>query len=516
MSVKRISAVITAVLLALFSVIICYADDGPSLVQVYSYENTMDVFISGYINTDNASVKVANREAEVVSGGSLADMGVTVRTTLLIDISTSIPTAAREYVLSYIDSYIAGLNQNEQLRIATFGEKTTILQDFTNDRYDLSVAVSDIKFDNSQSMIYDALYNTIPAITNIDGEPCYYRTIVITDGVDVTKTGITKEELLIKLQNDTYPISVIEVSKEKASSENKDLAALTRISGGAYGNIFPEFDNNALLSEFLTDGTSWLRICIPGDLLDGSTRQVNISDGTNSVQFDAKLPVFDVPDLDPEPEVTVAPEESELPTEETETAPGVVSSEATNSVLEDYGIVIIIGAAIIAIIVIALIVASIYVGKKKKRNTGAVEHTINSSNDVANKETEFLSEEAVKAAIGSTCVKLRNLSEPDQVWSFSLSDELIIGRDTSCKICIADTSISRRQCRVYNQETTYIENLSNSNITQVNGEMITAPMALNIGDKIKCGRVTLIVEQIYVADSHNIGTMNKLTEFVRL
>ena len=62
--------------------------------------------------------------------------------------------------------------------------------------------------------------------------PCYYRTIVITDGIDDTAGGVTKEELYLRLRDDTYPIDVVAVSKTKQGEPEKELAALTRMSRG--------------------------------------------------------------------------------------------------------------------------------------------------------------------------------------------------------------------------------------------------------------------------------------------
>lgn len=61
-----------------------------------------------------------------------------------------------------------------------------------------------------------------------------------------------------------------------------------------------------------------------------------------------------------------------------------------------------------------------------------------------------------------------------------------------------------------------VENLSTSNITELNGEKLKLPAALKIGDKLKCGRITLMVEAIYTSDSHNIGDLNKGTMYINI
>lgn len=515
MSVKRFITLLSAILIILALMLPIYADGGAVLSQVYSREQNMDIFIAGDMNADNLSVKVANRSAEVLESGLLTDCGGTVRTTVLVDISTSIPLEIREPIKKYIGSIIENIGANEEMRIATFGEKITVLHDFTNDRYDLSTATSDINFDNSQSMIYDAVYNTIPELTVVDNKPCYYRTIVITDGVDVTKTGITKEELLLKLQNDTYPINVIEASKAKVESENKDLASLARVSGGAYANLYPDCDMSSISSAFSTDGIFLIRVLLPGELLDGSTRQINIDDGINSIQFDSKLPLFDVP----ESEITTAPEVTEPVETESEvivTEP-VETEPETKSFFEEYKIVIIIAAAIIAVILLAVIISAVVNGKKKKgkvvknKVSGNLETECIRSDDV---QTEFLSEEEARGILGCVCISIKNMSNTLQTWDFPLNKDLTIGRDRSCRICISEPSMSRRQCIIRSDLT--IENVSNSNVTLLNGNSLTIPNKLSKGDIIKCGRITLSVENIYSSELGADGSLNKLTEFVRL
>lgn len=488
MFVKRFFITITILLITVLQTTICLATVTSSLVQVYSHDNNMDVFISGDIDINHARAKIANCESEIIDGGLLTDKGITVRTTLLIDISTSIPVEARADVLSYIKTSIANIGKNEEIRITTFGERTTILQDFTNDRYDLMLA-ADIAFDNGQSMVYDAIYNTIPELFTINGEACYYQTIVITDGVDETNTGITKEELLIKLQNDTYPIHIIMVSRKKIESQDKDLAALARISGGSYGNIFPECDITKLANTFSTDGICWLRIDIPGNLLDGSTRQVDIYDNVNSIQFDTKLPVFDVPNFDSEPEDTTQIENYGTENNEAETVPTDADSFKYKTVF------ITTGAGIVVIIIVVLII--MLVSKRKKKETaGMVTHDVsNSYNHSTNDETVFIRPDVIPMT-NNMHIILKAFSGTGQKWNLSLSEELLVGRDTDCQIRILDNKTSRKQCRIYYLGAVYIENLSQSNLTELNGSVLRKPEILKSGDKIKCGQVSLLVEKI--------------------
>jgi pSer/pThr/pTyr-binding forkhead associated (FHA) protein len=93
---------------------------------------------------------------------------------------------------------------------------------------------------------------------------------------------------------------------------------------------------------------------------------------------------------------------------------------------------------------------------------------------------------------------------------------VIVGRNADCQVFLAESSVSRQQCKIYLNGAVIIENLSNSNRTQLNGLPLNNPTILKLGDKIKCGRTTLIVDALNVSDSHSAGDLNKFTQFVNI
>lgn len=264
-------------------------------VQACIEDEMLDVFISGDLDLKSVSTKVSNQQAQIVSSGAISDGTVRVRTTVLVDISTSMPAETRENVTDFIEEIIKELNTYEELRLVTFSDEVNVLMDFTSDRYDLSNAVKSIEFNGTASAVYDAVNSTIVEVKTDDGSPCFYRTIVMTDGIDYTNDGITKEELFIRLRDEMYPIDVIEVSKDKPQTHDKDLSALSRISGGTYTDIYADADIDDCVSKVSLDNLKWIRAQVPASLLDGSTRQIDLSDGNKFFSFDMKMSVVDVP-----------------------------------------------------------------------------------------------------------------------------------------------------------------------------------------------------------------------------
>ena len=164
---------LSAFALLLFPGTVCHGEESAVLAQAYAWEQNVDMYIAGEINPDSLGCKCSNQGLEIVDSGLLADSGVTVRTTILLDISTSMPKDMRDNVKVYIDRLIQDIPGNEQYKLVTFGEDLTVLQDFTSDRYDLANAAEEIEFDGQESKIYDAIYNTMPKTEPVEGNPCY-------------------------------------------------------------------------------------------------------------------------------------------------------------------------------------------------------------------------------------------------------------------------------------------------------------------------------------------------------
>jgi hypothetical protein len=500
MKFKKLTALVTALLaLTLFQFSVSAAD--LSLCQTYVSENYLDVFVNGSFDTLTPEVKIANQPVEMSIGGLVTDIGITVRTTVLLDISTSMPSDVRDEVLTYINSLIEDLPENEELKLATFAEELNVLQDFTDDRYDLSTATEKIEFNGQQSKIYDAIYNTIPELAPIDGEPCYYRTIVITDGIDDTASGVTKEELYIRLADDTYPIEVVAVSKTKQSEPEKELSALTRMSGGSYSNIYPDADINSIQDVLRTNDIFWIRASLPIALLDGSIRQVNISDGVNEISFDVKVSTVDMP----ETTTQTTAETTTITSLETTTAITTTTSVTTavaetvsepeKTPLFGENTALILNVA--GIVVIILIIVIIAVTRKKKPQPPTVEVLSDPRRNLD--KTEFFDEETDNG--NEYTIKLSNTRNRGQNWILPVKGEIIIGRSEHADIKLEDKSVAREQCKiVISGQKLAVAELSSSNKTKLNGIEISGKMPLSPGDILKFGRESLTVEYI-----HSVG-----------
>ncbi len=488
--------------LMLASVKAAAADSSCTIMQAYINNNKLDVVAHGDFDLQSAAVKVSNRPSEIAEYGYVSEGKVHVRTTILVDISTSMPYNTRSKVLEFIEVKIKELNGYEELRLVTFGNKIDIIQDFTSDRYDLSNAVKGIKFTGTASAIYDAVNSTIMRTEPTDGSPCFYRTIVMTDGVDYTTGGITKEELFLRLRTETYPIDVISVSADKPQNPDKDLAALSRISNGSYTDLYPSADSAECVSQVSADDFFWIRAEVPQNLLDGSTRQVDISDGKKSFSFDMKMSVVDAP-IEKPPAAESSSSSSSSVTQPV-FSPSSEALPISTSLDEDDEqelqidtalLIVIIAAVVVAAAAVVIVVVIINKNKKRAQQSQTIQH----SYPVVNSRIKIDPTEIVDESEGKEhySIKISNAANQNDSWILDVFSDIIIGRAESCAIVIDEKSVSREQCKIAaNKNGLAISNLSSSNKTKLNGTVLATEILLHPADNIHFGRVTLRVDYI--------------------
>lgn len=494
MNIQRIFAALCVLTISITTPFFTiYAQSNANLTQAYINDQNIDLFISGNFNSGSLSLKVANKTAEIKDGGMISEKEIPVRTTVLVDISASMPIESRDKVHELLENIIKNNGKNEEIKIIAFGAETNVLQDFTSDRYDLSTTAADIEFNGTQSALYDTIFNTLPEIKNNDGEPCFYRTAVITDGADFTLGGITKEELFMRLQTETYPIDVICVSANFPQNQDKDLAALTRISSGRYFELYPEADVSELASVLSVDNYFWVRAEVPIELLDGSTRQVDVSDGNNSISFDMKMSV-----VDEQIEQSSQTVQADLTTNIVDiSASSAGLSSDRESVMEF--IFERIGVIMIAVGVVLIIVVIIIIALKKKKQPDSIPPVLMSKNNIYNRDdTSSATELYIEGNSDDRfAIKISNADNSSESWIIDVLGDILIGRGRNCRIIISDKSVSSEQCKISirNNSLTVI-NLSHSNITKLNGTIVSGEPLLHPGDNLKFGRITLQVDYI--------------------
>lgn len=75
--------------------------------------------------------------------------------------------------------------------------------------------------------------------------------------------------------------------------------------------------------------------------------------------------------------------------------------------------------------------------------------------------------------------------------------EITIGRDIACDLRLTDPTVSGRHARIrYHQGQWWLEDFHSTNGTFLNQARLTEPMVLTVSDEIRCGQVSIEVENL--------------------
>lgn len=73
--------------------------------------------------------------------------------------------------------------------------------------------------------------------------------------------------------------------------------------------------------------------------------------------------------------------------------------------------------------------------------------------------------------------------------------DILIGRDPTCDVCLLDQTVSGQHAKItHRQGQWWVEDLHSTNGTFLNELMVTQPVVITIGDRIRLGQVTVRVE----------------------
>ncbi|MCM1060272.1 MAG: VWA domain-containing protein [Eubacterium sp.] len=476
-----------------------YAADSYSII----YTIISNEIISAYINNpdiSNNSVFIGTTPCEITSYSRAEDLPSD--TLILVDASGSIPKEIQEKTSAFLSELIDGKIENERYAIASFGTDITYLCDYTSDRYELSKAAE--KLDYSEKYTY--IYSNLDSVLKNIGSEVFEKIIVISDGMENSKDGITYDEILRTVSETSCPIYTVGI-------ENNNQENLKK---------FYSFSRNSAAQSFtLTSDTDVSEVCgivnecrnytcvtidIPSALADGSVKYLKINGGNFECGVDIRMPVAAVSNT----EITVTETISETTPVQEEIA---VPHKKINLTL-------IIGIAAAALIISAIVIIIFkMIEKKGERSEQAEPAVVPSSTDT------IIDDVGDITIIENCAIKLTDINAPERSFQCALGNGVIIGRDANkCMIVIDDGHISRVHCKIFQGNGKfYIENLSEKQNVFINEKYILdkaggSPKNASTpstGTKILLPTANSTVKEIFNGDIIRIGHTSMRFEILK-
>ena len=517
--------------------------------QTFTSSQGMTWYVKGIAGELSAAVAYAGRDpVEVSQFGGLGETGgPTPKTLLLVDNSTSIAEASVDAV-DRIKGILTRLVWNHQSRerfaLKTFSDHVETLVDYTENYDAIRVAVEHLTFAEQDTFLRNVLYEEIMTLAE-DGEDAYDRIIVISDGTDDSRLGVTYEELTALLGDEKHrmPIYTIGFRHEPTVTDLDRLFALSRKTRTPY-YWAEDFRDPTTIADGIcedTDQISYFRLNFPPELRTGDTRTITVSaqsgQGLYTIVHTMALPVASVGELaqlqaqqkereeqqaaqnarleELESEVEAARQAKENETEKPTAVTELVTEEETEAPetekiteaqteepetemspeellrlrrqeqmksLARYGVWIALG------LILLLLILNTAFGKKKEK-------TRQDFREMAPVKEDDTPKVDVSAQVGSQVV-LVNLSQPDLQYTIGIGEMKILGRSRArCDIAFQDDrSMAARQCRIYFEfGKVFVENLDTMGSTYLNGEVVRSAQELTSGSVLKLGDTKLRV-----------------------
>lgn len=442
---------------------------------------------------DKFTCQIGNISAEIESVTSLSDLDTPVETIILIDNSFSIQKDQRPVIKELLNDLIANRLAGERYTIATISDQVNYLCSDELEYAALKSLVDNIEFKDQRTQLTDGLYHVLEALQQSD-EGTLRRLLIIADGVDNKQVGYTQSELSTLIKEVGYPIYTVGCTNKSASAtdELQNLFALSRLtSGNSY--YLPEVQNTMdIVSGVISwNGSVRVKIRLPEEICDGMPKMVRVvsGDGAKTYLLELNMPLAELqePVETPEP----LPERVADPEPEPEPEPEKSFSW---------------GIPVISILTVAAGIAVVVLLRKKQQGN-RIEESPNvkppletpAATEVLSGSKELSGEtEGIWNSQPSTRVILQNLDQPSHKIEVVLKGELLVGRDGSvCQVVLTEPSVARKQCRIFQQGSwTMISNLSQSNVTKLDGHPVIEDCELLSGSTLQMGRLRMRVEII--------------------
>ncbi|MBQ9644682.1 MAG: VWA domain-containing protein [Lachnospiraceae bacterium] len=474
-------------------------------IDTYAENPCITWFVRGIEGrVEEAEVYVGADQAEVAEAGRLIDgEGLAPKTLILIDNSLSIGTKSNEAkIKSILTRLIWNHQYEERFAIKTVAEESQVVMDYT-DNYDaLRLAIEDITFEDQYTFLRNVLYQEIQELAQ-DGEPDYSRIIIVSDGSDDSKLGVTYEELtdLVEGGNGCCPIYTIGCFYSKSEGILDKLFALSRRSGTPYFSLDDyetAEDAAAIADEIRRDGDSitYFRFNLPTPLRDGSRKNVGLHCKTTTGEYSLSqmvtLPMASVAEMkeysqqlaEQEKEAEAAPAaQEEAAAQEEKPEPETFEEEAKK--FEHSKLINILLAAAVAAALVIFLMAT----RKKERKIPDF-HEVEKPD--AGTETKPASSAAEQGGL-----KLMDVNHPDHEWLIKDGESLVVGRsDARCDIAFPqDKNLASRQMMIAVENgSAVLTVLGAAEATFVNDQPVKGALELYEGDIIRAGNTRLRVE----------------------
>ncbi|MDD3516636.1 MAG: VWA domain-containing protein [Synergistaceae bacterium] len=453
-----------------------------ALEQVHREKEELVVVVDVRDGSDNALADLADEDVRATLGGeplSLRSLGrfdtvgESAAYLFLVDVSKSLKKNQFDALREGLADWVRGLGDDDRFGLIAFGESVRVLAELGSDKKAFLDVLPTLTATDNWTNLNLALLRGLELGRRLDEDlPARRLIVVISDGIEDSLGGASKEEVLRRFREASIPVYALGYTPSPLTEKKKEglahLGEMARSSGGDIVVVegakdFPEgyrklrsriertwvarFDASALSAE----GSRRLQF-----LLQSGTKV--LSDGTDLVPAPVVLPV----DEKAKPSTAASPEPP-------------ASAEPSADGKSRWALPLI-GMGLLLLGTVAM------AGRKRK----------------AAAPTESVPPPAKILTGGGWRLRLTVVrgAQPLRSYELDLSDPVIVGRSASRANLVieGDLGISGAHLKIHEREKgLYVEDLGSTNGTFLNGVALSGPYRLKDSDLILLGGTELRV-----------------------
>ncbi len=479
------------------------AADEPAIIGTRLSGEDEYVYIKGLGDSEPEFDTVQIGAGQCEDYGIIGD-DIQIRTLILFDNSDSTGNNWGNEAKDFLCELIGQHAENEEFKIVTYEKEMTELSAYSRDYVALENVARGIEYKRQDSYLRDVLYRILEEIDK-SGDSCFYRLVIIADGVDQNEYSYTETEVMEKLKESGVPVYALGVATANNNKELESFFSYSRKSNGQYWIVGRGTDRSPILSQLDTERQlQCLKITPPRSQRDGSAKALRIllQDGTE-LQATLRMPFAsgeepaEEPVEEPSPTITPVPEEKPEPTAAPKEKKVKEEKESPNTA------VYVILAVIATVSVAAIVFLIVYLMKKKKRESEERDRWTYLSEEESGAKKEDQTVLIPHAQAGGRVfhdpaapqppmcfVILTDLGEPSRVFRAGIRENITIGRKEPADIVLDfDLAVSGRHCMITLRAGRYfLRDLGSSNKTFYNGEQVVNEKEIENGGTLSIGK----------------------------
>lgn len=472
------------------------------------------------LSTDNIEIKLDNNILPIKNISNFNTDVDPITYYCLVDVSGSLDNARMETIKSMMNQIVSSMKDTDNMVVATIADDH-IVSDYLTNKDELTALVNQIAVTRQDTNLYFAISEALKSLeqnANVHTKRCL---LIFSDGADEQDTGITKDEVINKIESSDIPVYTVAMISEKKTNAQLEAAkvlgsfARTSIGGVHYAPLLEDYEYEAVADMIKTEINSSYKIsCEIKDIeLKENTCVLQttwkLADGTDFID-QKEIPTDRIREY---VVITPPPVVEEPVVEETIVEEPVVEPSTEEIVEEEGGISpgVLIAVIVIIIIVIIVIVVIVVSNKKKKEEEARLQQEmmaraeaerIKAERERAERERQLALEKARAAAppppapapapqLPDITLKLIKLgTKKDEIINLPITKECKFGRSQEkCDYAIPeDKSLSSLHCTfIYRNKKVYIRDEKSTNGSFINGIPLQGEHEIQQDDVIYIG-----------------------------